>query len=61
MDRDLLDYVCARYAEVVGTCPLDMHDYRAMDCEKECRDTYSECWRRYFVSEHERVRKEVER
>ena len=61
MGSDLIDFICARYDEAVGTCPYDMHGYRAMDCENECRDTYSECWRRYFTSEYESFRTEAER
>lgn len=31
-----------------GSCPLDMFDYQASNCEFACEDQYAECWRRYF-------------
>ena len=35
-------------ADMSGTCPYDMFDFRAKDCDSECDDSYAECWRRYF-------------
>lgn len=35
-------------ADASGTCPFDMFDFRAKDCDEECDDSYAECWRRYF-------------
>ena len=35
-------------ADMSGSCPYDMFDFRAKDCDAECDDSYAECWRRYF-------------
>ena len=35
-------------ADMSGSCPLDMFDYQAGNCEFACDDQYAECWRRYF-------------
>ena len=40
-------------ADMSGSCPLDMFDFRAKDCDRECDDSYAECWRRYFEREEE--------
>ena len=43
-----LRMACKFVADMSGTCPYDMFDFRAKDCEAECDDSYAECWRRYF-------------
>lgn len=48
--EERLDRACSFIAEQLGTCPLDMFDFQAKDCDSECDDTYAGCWKRYFAS-----------
>lgn len=49
--EERLDRACSFIAEQLGTCPFDMFDFKAKDCDSECDDTYAECWKRYFGKE----------
>lgn len=45
---DALERASEFAADMSGSCPYDMFDFRAKDCDAECDDSYAECWRRYF-------------
>lgn len=60
MSDDLIQFVCGIYAEAIGTCPYDMHDYQPRNCESDCQSQYADCWRIYFEKEFERIRKVVD-
>lgn len=47
--HDALERAGKFAADMSGSCPLDMFDFRAKDCDEECDDSYAECWRWYFM------------
>lgn len=49
--HDALERAGKFAADMSGSCPLDMFDFRAKDCDEECDDSYAECWRWYFMGD----------
>lgn len=46
-----LKRACKHFADTSCTCPYDMFDFRAKNCDDECKDDYADCWRIYFEEE----------
>ena len=45
------DKACERLEYYTGTCPFEQELIYETNCDLNCKDTYKECWKKYFMIE----------
>lgn len=46
-----LDKACELLADYTGICPFSKKLMYETNCDLNCKDTYKECWKKYFMKE----------
>ena len=46
-----LDKACELLADYTGICPFNKKLMYETNCDLNCKDTYKECWKKYFMKE----------
>ena len=51
MIEKALDKACELLADYTGICPFSKKLMYETNCDLNCKDTYKECWKKYFMKE----------
>lgn len=51
MFEKALDKACELLADYTGICPFSKKLMYETNCDLNCKDTYKECWKKYFMKE----------